>query len=228
LPFEEEFSDGLVLGARLEYVVAAAANRSGTHDDVTTYEPMRRFDDTVTLSATLSERAETLRRSPTAVFHPSCACSVRDDDERGDYHVLNVKATSALTNKDLMSEFNIYVRRDSVREGEMRAFNSPVDFIEAELGRLERQSPERGNDRRLVARDTGEFSDAVSSLRGVLYDTNILLPPGNDWWFFWCNTSKRLSDAHPSGLARRGRSPAAVRIPGIRESIRRRTFASQN
>ena len=142
--------------------------------------------------------------------------------------MLNVKATSALTNKDLMSEFNIYVRRDSVREGEMCAFNSPVDFIEAELGRLERQSPERANDRRLVARETGEFSDAVSSLRGVLYDANILLPPGNDWWFFWCNTSKRLSDAHPSGLARRGRAPDAVRIPGIRESIRRRTGVSQN
>ena len=226
LPFEEEFSDGLVLGARLEYVVAAAANRSGTRDDVTTYEPVRRYDDTA--AEGVRERAETLRRSPTAAFHPSCACSVRDDDERGDYHVLNVKATSALTNKDLMSEFNIYVRRDSVREGEMCAFNSPVDFIEAELGRLERQSPERANDRRLVARETGEFSDAVSSLRGVLYDANILLPPGNDWWFFWCNTSKRLSDAHPSGLARRGRAPDAVRIPGIRESIRRRTGVSQN
>jgi len=169
-----------------------------------------------------------LRRSPTAVLHPSCACAVRDDDERGDYHVFNVKATSALTNKDLMSEFNIYVRRDSVREGEMRAFNSPVDFIEAELGRLERQSPDRGNDRRLVARDSGEFSDAVSSLRGVLYDANILLPPGNDWWFFWCNTSKRLSDAHPSGLARRDRSPAAVRIPSIQQSIGLRAIASQN
>ena len=153
---------------------------------------------------------------------------MRDDDERGDYHVFNVKATSALTNKDLMSEFNIYVRRDSVREGEMRAFNSPVDFIEAELGRLERQSPDRRNDRRLVARDSGEFSDAVSSLRGVLYDANILLPPGNDWWFFWCNTSRRLSDAHPSGLARRDRSPAAVRIPSIQQSIGLRAIASQN
>ena len=226
LPFEEEFSDGLVLGARLEYIVAAAANRSGTHDDATTYEPVRRTDGTEKLGG--SARAETLRRSPTAVLHPSCACAVRDDDERGDYHVFNVKATSALTNKDLMSEFNIYVRRDSVREGEMRAFNSPVDFIEAELGRLERQSPDRGNDRRLVARDSGEFSDAVSSLRGVLYDANILLPPGNDWWFFWCNTSKRLSDAHPSGLARRDRSPAAVRIPSIQQSIGLRAIASQN
>jgi hypothetical protein len=226
LPFEEEFSDGLVLGARLEYIVAAAANRSGTHDNATTYEPVRRTDGTEKLG--VSARAETLRRSPTAVLHPSCACAVRDDDERGDYHVFNVKATSALTNKDLMSEFNIYVRRDSVREGEMRAFNSPVDFIEAELGRLERQSPDRGNDRRLVARDSGEFSDAVSSLRGVLYDANILLPPGNDWWFFWCNTSKRLSDAHPSGLARRDRSPAAVRIPSIQQSIGLRAIASQN
>ena len=58
-----------------------------------------------------------------------CTCAVANSTEHPDYDVLNIKATSALTNKDLMNEFNIYIRKGSVREDERASLESPIAFF---------------------------------------------------------------------------------------------------
>ena len=62
-------------------------------------------------------------------------CAAANSAEHPDYDVLNIKATSALTNKDLMNEFNIYIRKGSVREDERASLESPIAFFRSDVRR---------------------------------------------------------------------------------------------
>jgi len=205
LPFEEEFSDGLVLGARLEYIVGAVDNAYDRRDTLKTYMAMpKRFhdsDDTVrrfedcygeTYGPDVYRRDGTI--TPAVFFNPVCTCSITDSSEHPDYDVLNIKATSALTNKDLMNEFNIYIRKGSIWENERAALQNPIAFYCSEMdSNCYRGSTRTECDSCAGGKKPGDDSesdhashifdnpnatcvtDAFASLREVLVDANILV-----------------------------------------------------
>ena len=184
IPFEEAFSNGLVLGARLEYIVGAVKNASGTWDTLKTYAAMpKEFT---------GEEESVLRREGgvdgRAYFNPVCTCDVANSTEHPDYDVLNIKATSALTNKDLMNEFNIYIRKGSVREDERASLESPIAFFRSDVAAV-RRSPS-GSER-------DPSSDAFAALKEVLVDANILVDDvtkSNAVFLFWKSLASRRCD----------------------------------
>ena len=184
IPFEEAFSNGLVLGARLEYIVGAVKNASGTRDTLKTYAAMpKEFT---------GEEESVLRREGgvdgRAYFNPVCTCAVANSTEHPDYDVLNIKATSALTNKDLMNEFNIYIRKGSVREDERASLESPIAFFRSDVAAV-RRSPS-GSER-------DPSSDAFAALKEVLVDANILVDDvtkSNAVFLFWKSLASRRCD----------------------------------
>ena len=205
LPFEEEFSDGLVLGARLEYIVGAVDNAYDRRDTLKTYLAMpKRFHDSDDTVRRLEDDGKTLgpdvyRRdgtiTPAVFFNPVCTCSITDSSEHPDYDVLNIKAASALTNKDLMNEFNIYIRKGSMWENERAALQNPIAFYCSEMDsncyngstRTSCDScaggtkPGDGSDGDHIDHlcdgdsKTTRVTDAFASLREVLVDANILV-----------------------------------------------------
>ena len=184
IPFEEAFSNGLVLGTRLEYIVGAVKNASGTRDTLKTYAAMpKEFT---------GEEESVLRREGgvdgRAYFNPVCTCAVANSTEHPDYDVLNIKATSALTNKDLMNEFNIYIRKGSVREDERASLESPIAFFRSDVAAV-RRSPS-GSER-------DPSSDAFAALKEVLVDANILVDDvtkSNAVFLFWKSLASRRCD----------------------------------
>tara|TARA_B100000073_G_scaffold166447_1_gene137784 strand:- start:4532 stop:5458 length:927 start_codon:yes stop_codon:yes gene_type:complete len=184
IPFEEAFSNGLVLGARLEYIVGAVKNASGTWDTLKTYAAMpKEFT---------GEEESVLHREGgvdgRAYFNPVCTCAVANSTEHPDYDVLNIKATSALTNKDLMNEFNIYIRKGSVREDERASLESPIAFFRSDVAAV-RRSPS-GSER-------DPSSDAFAALKEVLVDANILVDDvtkSNAVFLFWKSLASRRCD----------------------------------
>ena len=204
LPFEEEFSDGLVLGARLEYIVGAVDNAYDRRDTLKTYMAMpKRFHDSDDTVRRLEEGGETLgpdvyRRdgtiTPAVFFNPVCTCSITDSSGHPDYDVLNIKATSALTNKDLMNEFNIYIRKGSMWENERTALQNPIAFYCSEMDSncyygstrtacgscAGGKRPGDGSDSDHIDHHFDDpkatrVTDAFASLREVLVDANILV-----------------------------------------------------
>lgn len=189
MPFESEFSDGLVIGARLKFIVSSAKNFRGMYDDSSTYRSRLRW-------SVCDEYGEPGQRSSLKIdvepcgllFNPTCTCSVITT---GEYYVLNVKATSALTGKDLMSEFNIYIDHDEVQnEADMQIFESPITFARFEtegefddnLKRTRKfiRYSDYEKVRKLgislpLPKGTLIISDIIASLRCVLLDANILM-----------------------------------------------------
>ena len=159
LPFETDFSDGLVLGARLKYIVGAATNVAGHFDTYSSYSSI--------MSQKIDDELVGL------VFNPVCTCACTTT---GKYHVLNIKATSAITNRDLMSEFNIYVDRSSVNEREMEAFENPFTFVRSESRNASKVQRIRvGTPVDVCAPDSYAITEAFGALRHVLADAGILM-----------------------------------------------------
>jgi hypothetical protein len=182
LPFEPEFSSGLVLGARLKYIVHQLDKVRGPPDSLFVHLPRDGFSDT----------NDPFRREACGVyFNPVCACSL---SVSGNYNILNIKASSALTKKDFMSEFNIYVDRSPVLDRYLKFMFSrgPVSFArlecECELAGSYRDRcettlfPEDGQYTRTFKRDWnemrigGKVPPEIFDLRNILLDANILLP----------------------------------------------------
>ena len=159
LPFER--CDGLVLSAHLDYMVKAHRgcldSDDDDEDDVYAHQPRRGVD-----YGALSSR----RYVRGLYFNPVCTCSW---SRSGSYYILNIKASSALTKRDFMSEFNVYIARERVEASPRLRdrYRDPLAFYAGEVA-------DSASDFGAVTHDENE--EWNYDLRNVLLDANILLP----------------------------------------------------
>jgi len=162
MPFQPEFSDGLVLGATLDYIAGLTFDARG--------ELYHKRNDQYIYMHDIYTFQEPDPKYRALYFNPMCACSVSTS---GAYHIVNIRSTSSLTNKDYMSEFNIYIRRYS-QEDELNNntydlhewFENPSKFNSREAERVRISK----SDKRLY------IPPDVLKLRFVLHRASVLVP----------------------------------------------------
>ena len=168
LPFER--CDGLVLSAHLDYMVKAHRGCLDGEDDDDEEDDEDEDDDVKYAHQPrrgVDYGARASRRYVRGLyFNPVCTCSW---SRSGSYYILNIKASSALTKRDFMSEFNVYIARDRV-EASPRLRDRYRDPLAFYAGEVADSAIESG----VFTPDEDE--EWNYDLRNVLLDANILLP----------------------------------------------------